>query len=102
MKMILICDCCHKKYYLKKDNESWNEWRGDKDLWERYSHAQIIRKDKTVSQPFKIASFYREKKNIKKEQQIFTLNLCGGGSWPLNTWKEIEQTFILIKRIRQE
>lgn len=76
----------------EKDGQVWTAYRGDKDLWDRYSHASIRESRGTWSNFFPIASFYRSDGDL-------SINFYGGGgSWPVVSLEEIKKDFRFIDR----
>lgn len=77
----MICTSCHQSFRRTQIEAAWDKYRGDEDLWRRWSHARYLENGKVVSEPFEIAAIYRDHDRI-------AVNLHGGGvgrgsaSWP--------------------
>lgn len=72
------------------EGESWSRYSGDKDLFEKYSHA-AIRKGNTLSPFHKIASIYRYDGD-------FAINFWDEGSWPCVSPSDMEKKFVFLER----
>ncbi len=75
-----------------KEEQRWGVYRGDKDLWDRYSHATIKGRFGRWSAFYPIASFYRYDGD-------FAINFHGeGGSWPMVKPEDLKKKFLFIDR----
>lgn len=83
----------------EKEGSQWYKGRGDKDLWDKYSHAAIkYPSSKTWSKFFIIASFYRCR-SACKDCGEYTINFWGeGGSWPIVKAADLKKRFRFIDR----
>lgn len=78
---------------VEKEGE-WYPGMGDKDLWDKYSHASVLNHG-SWSKFFKIASFYR----CNAKGDMFTINFQGeGGSWPEHDAQELKRSFKFLDR----
>lgn len=55
-----ICSNCHKEYKPNLNKPIWNKYCGDKDLFEKWTHIQVMYKGKAVSEPQRIASISQD------------------------------------------
>lgn len=80
---------------IQKENGEevrWSKYSGDKDLFEKYSHAAIRQGHGTFSPFYPIASFYRSDGD-------FSINFWGdGGSWPIVSPTDIKKKFLFLER----
>lgn len=61
MKKPITCCKCKREIKVKRDTEreqEWNKYKGDKALWNRYSHVQVV-ENGTTSEPCKLDAIYR-------------------------------------------
>lgn len=72
-----ICSKCHEKTDIKVGMGVWRRSCGDKDLYERWTHFQIMYEGKLVSEPYRILSIYRDATN----SSFITVN-AEEGSYP--------------------
>jgi len=72
------------------EDDRWGKYAGDKDLFEKYSHA-AVKTGKTFSPFYKIASFYRSDGD-------YSINFWEGGSWPIVIQSDIEKKFLFLER----
>lgn len=76
----------------ESEETAWYRGRGDKDLWDKYSHASIRGQRGRWSEFFLIASFYRYDGD-------YSINFWKeGGSWPVIKPKDLKEKFRFIER----
>ncbi len=93
-----ICDKCHEEFGLNRSSDKWDRFCGNqKELWNKYSHVLIKRKDKTVNvEPFKIAS-------ISHRGGLWGICFYGkGGCYYFKTKKEMMEQFIWLNREKND
>lgn len=78
----MICSRCHQAFVRGQSQLEYDSYKGDKDLWSRWSHVHYLANGAVVSEPFEIAAIYRDDDRIAVNLYGGGVNGKGSASWP--------------------